>query len=585
MAGLFAALAVGLLLPIWLTVRGSLVTPDGSWTTFYLWDALADPATRTGLLNAWWLAVATTAVSLLLGMPLAIVSTRFLFPGKGLANALILAPLVLPPFVGAIGMRHMMGREGAFNAILADLGIGPVDFLGEGGFWAIVVVQALHLYPIIYLNLAAALANIDPAVEEAAASLGAPWWTRLRRVLLPMARPGIFAGATIVFVWSLTELGTPLMFEYRMVTPVQIFDGLKDMETSRRPFALTVLMLVGVMVIYLLGKWSVGRSAGAAMSKASVQRVEHPLRGWRGVAALGLFLGVSALACVPHLGLILSSLSVEGAWYGTVLPQAWTLDNFHAALTHPLAVGSIHISVILSALGALLTVIIGVAAARVLVRSRLPGRGLLDALCMLPLAVPGLVMAFGYVALSLQWPFQGPMPGWMAGLLHWCLPGSAFDWLNSQPLHFVGDILGPDPNPLPFLVMTYAFRRVPYVVRSTVAGMEQTPVELEEAGQSVGAGRFTVLRRIVVPLVLANIVAGTLLAFSFNMLGVSEGLVLAQRESDYPVTKAIYSLAERLGDGPAVASAMGVWAMALLACALLGASALMGKKMGAVFRA
>jgi iron(III) transport system permease protein len=83
---------------------------------------------------------------------------------------------------------------------------------------------------------------------------------------------------------------------------------------------------------------------------------------------------------------------------------------------------------------------------------------------------------------------------------------------------------------------------------------------------------------------MANLIAGGLLAFSFAMLEVSDSLILAQRESHYPITKAIYILFERLGDGPYIASAMGVWGMALLAVTLIGASVLMGKKMGAIFR-
>ena len=146
-------------------------------------------------------------------------------------------------------------------------------------------------------------------------------------------------------------------------------------------------------------------------------------------------------------------------------------------------------------------------------------------------------------------------------------------------------MLGADPNPIPILIVAYAVRRLPYVVRSTVAGLEQTPVDLEEAAHGLGAGKMTVLRRIVLPLVAANLVAGALLAFSFSMLEVSDSLILAQREADYPITKAIYVLFERLGDGPGIASAMGTWAMLLLACTLAGASLLLGKKLGAVFRA
>src|SRR5690606_37318386 len=102
---------------------------------------------------------------------------------------------------------------------------------------------------------------------------------------------------------------------------------------------------------------------------------------------------------------------------------------------------------------------------------------------------------------------------------------------------------------------------------------------------NLGATTLTTIRRIVVPLITANLIAGALLAFSFSMLEVSDSLILAQRERFYPITKAIYTFAERLGDGYAIASAMGVWGMALLATTLAGSSILLGKKLGAMFRA
>jgi iron(III) transport system permease protein len=208
-----------------------------------------------------------------------------------------------------------------------------------------------------------------------------------------------------------------------------------------------------------------------------------------------------------------------------------------------------------------LDVVVGLFVARLLVRGTVRGRALLDALVMLPLAVPGLVFAFGLVAASLRWPFNA-----------------------DGPLHFVGDILGPTPNPVPFLILAYAVRRLPYVVRSAAAGLEQTSVALEEAGYNLGASRWRVTRKIVLPLLAANLAAGAILAFCFAMLEVSDSLILAQREADFPITKAIFSLAERLGDGPGVASALGVWAMAFLGVALATAAALMGKKAGALFR-
>jgi len=583
LAGLLALLGVLLLYPIWLTVRGGLLAKDGGFTLHHVLDVLSDPLLRGGLINGLIIATATTFVSVVVAMPLAMLAARHEFPGKGLFSALILVPLILPPFVGAIGVQHILGRAGAVNTMLFDAGLidRPIDFFGASGILGVIVVEALHLYPIIYLNLLAALANLDPALDEAGRNLGAGGWTRFRRITLPLVRPGLFAGGTITFIWSFTELGTPLMFEFRQVTPVQIFDGLKQMETSAEPFALTVVMLSTAVLLYLAGRVLPGVKGVGASAKASRGDSSSRLRGFAGWGTAALFALVIGVAAAPHVGVILASLSVEGQWYQSILPRAFTIRNYEEALGHPLAIGSIRNSLGLAGVAVLLDLVIGVVAARIIVRTRLRGRAVLDALCMLPLAVPGLVMAFGYVAMTLEWPFRGPVPGWLATVM----PGSMVAALDDGPLSWVANVLGENPNPMPLLVVAYAVRRLPYVVRSTVAGLEQTPVDLEEAARGLGAGRSMVLRRVVLPLVAANLVAGALLAFSFSMLEVSDSLILAQREADYPITKAIYVLFERLGDGPGIAAAMGTWAMLLLACTLAGASVLLGKRLGAVFRA
>jgi iron(III) transport system permease protein len=209
----------------------------------------------------------------------------------------------------------------------------------------------------------------------------------------------------------------------------------------------------------------------------------------------------------------------------------------------------------------LIDCVAGVLVAYMIVRTKVVGRGLLDALCMLPLAVPGLVMAFGYVAISLEWPFGA-----------------------NGPLSSFASIFAVDPSPVPFLIVAYATRRLPYIVRSTIAGLEQTSGELEEAAVNLGASRFTAVRRVIVPLIAANIIAGGLLVFSFSMLEVSDSLLLAQQASDFPITKQIWAFMDRLGDGPYIASAMGVWGMALLTVTIVATSLLLGRKMGSIFR-
>ena len=554
---LYLFFAVFLLWPVLQVVAGGFVRSDGRVTLDFVGLVFQDPVLRRGLLNATLVAVLVTILSLLIALPLAVLSVRYDFPGRGVLSGLLLVPLVLPPFVGAIGMRLILGRFGPATELLGAPALG-IDWLGRYRLAGIVVVEALHLYPVLLLNLQAALANIDPAMEQAAANLGARRWTVFRQITLPLVRPGLFAGLTLVLIWSFTELGTPLMFSFYDVTPVQVFHLLTDVATSPVPFALVVVMLVASAGLYVIGRVFLGRGFEAATTKASVAGTSRRLRGGKAAVAALLFLGVFLLAVLPHIAVLLTSLTETGAWYRQLLPSHWTLGHYRAALVDELAFPSIRNSLLYASLATFVALGVGLAAAIVIVRSNVRGRGVIDAMCMLPLAVPGLVLAFGYLAISI-------------GIKRRFGDRTPF-WLDAQTW------------PVALLVVAYAARRLPYVVRSAVAGLQQTPRDLELAAANLGAKRSTVLTRITIPLILANLVAGGLLAFAFAMLEVSDSLVLAQRTKYYPITKAILDLSQRLGDGPYIASALGVWAMLLLTLTILSANALLGKKMGAIFR-
>ena len=442
-------------------------TKETGFTLAFVGEIFTNPLYLEGLWNAFALGICSTLASLALAFPLALVAHRYIFPGKSILSALVLIPLVLPPFVGAVGVKQILGVEGALNAFLIDLGVMsaqmPYDWLGESRFMGIVIMNALHLYPILFMNIAAALAHLDPAMEEAAENLGAGPWKRLWRITLPLCTPGIFAGGAIVFIWSFTELGVPLVFDYTRVAPVQVFDGIKDLGNNPFPYALVAIMLVVSSTVFLaskklLGKIEFGESAPRPKGRSS----EKLVKGWRGWACTALFVFVFLIASVPHLGVIFSSLA--GDWYATVLPESFTLDHYEEALGHPLVVPSIQNSLIYAGLATLVDIVIGVAIAWVVVRSSIKGRGLLDALVMLPLAVPGLVLAFGYLALSQE----------------------------GRPFHFLVGDLG---NPIVLLVIAYAVRRLPYVVRAAVAGLEQSNIQLEEAARSLGAGPLRTLKK------------------------------------------------------------------------------------------
>jgi iron(III) transport system permease protein len=233
-----------------------------------------------------------------------------------------------------------------------------------------------------------------------------------------------------------------------------------------------------------------------------------------------------------------------------------------------MTVSSIKNSLIYAGLAVAFNMVLGIAISFVVVRSDLKVRGILDALAMLPLAVPGLVMAFGYLAVSND--LSVLQVGWLG-----------FDIKNHPGLLNYVDVKS---NPILFLVIAYSIRRLPYMVRSAVAGLQQTSVVLEEAAHNIGASAARTILRITVPLILANLIAGAMLAFAFSMLEVSDSLMLAQRQDYYPITKTIWELFQLIGTGKYVASALGVWAMAFLAVTILGSSVILGKKLGAIFR-
>lgn len=541
-------------LPIWGTLRSAFLDARGGFTLDYLLEVFRNPLYLDGLLNSFLIAALTTLGCVLLALPLAFAYVRYEFPGRALCNGLLLTPLILPPFVGALGVQAILGQAGALNSLLTLLSLveptRPVDWLGEGRMAGVVLMNVLHLYPIVYLNVSASLANLDPALEEAAANLGCPPWRRLWRVTLPLIVPGLFAGASIAFIWAFTELGVPLIFDYDRVTSVQIFAAIKDLSDNPIPYALVVVLLFLSTSLYAISRRCFAGDVAGGGGRATLARAMIPLAGLRGILCAGSFVLVIALALLPHVGVVLLSLAED--WYASLLPSRLTLKHFAGALGHNLTLTAIANSLKYASLATLLDLLLGIGVAWIVVRGRQRGRAALDAMAMLPLAVPGIVMAFGYLALSRE----------------------------GRALH--GLMLGEDPVLL--LVVAYAMRRLPYVARSAAAGLQQVSPALEEAARNLGAPPARALWRITLPLIAPNLVAGALLAFSFAMLEVSDSMILAQQARYFPITKAIYTLASALGEGPGLAAALGVWSMAFLTLTLLAAGNLLGKTLGSLFR-
>lgn len=551
-------LGVFLLWPLAHVAEQAFVDEKGA-TVQYVVSIVTDEAQREAVGASALIAVCTTLLCIALALPPAWLFARRSFRGKALLAGLMLLPLVLPPFVGAVGMRAVFARAGPLSTLCMRIGLtdAPVDWLGAQPLAGVVVVEALHLFPILFLNLIAAFANVDPSLEEAARNLGATPWRTFRRVTLPLAAPGLFAGSVLVFVWSFTELGTPLVFNVRNVLPVRIYDRVNDIGSNPTGYALTFFVLAVTVLGFLLSKRLTRRERDVAtLGRLSQAAEEKPLSAGATVLVWCAVGGLVLLAAVPHAGVVLTASTRR--WFLTVLPEDPTLEFYGQALASDMTRGAVFNSMALALGASLVDIVFGFALAWICVRRRMWGSDWLDALAMLPLAAPGLVVAFGYMG---------------------CFPSVFGEDSALAPL------LNPRVNPMFLLAMSYAVRRLPYMVRSCHAGLEQVDVRYEEAAANLGATPLRTVLRITLPLVWANLLAGVVLCFSFSMLEVADSLVLAQQEAHYPITKAIYKLVTELDNGVSIAAALGVWAMLLLGSALLWVSALMGKSVGRIFRA
>jgi iron(III) transport system permease protein len=396
------------------------------------------------------------------------------------------------------------------------------------GLRGVILVQTLHYFPFILLNTAAALSALDRSLEEAAQNLGSSCWRVLRRILLPLSLPGYAAGALLTFIRVIDDLGTPLMLNYTTLLAPQAYVrvttvGLTDVDGYVICVVLVVLSLAALALAKRLVGWgeftAVGRSG---VTPALRLGPSGTLAAW---AVAILLLGPALL---PHVGIVL--LSVAKVWSLTPLPSVYTLAGYEEVL-----VGAPHFiwnTLRYAVLASALDVGLGAVIAWLLLRGNTRGRGWLDVIATLPLAVPGVVLAVGYLRVFHGWPVPG-----LGGPL-------TSSWL--------------------ILVVVYAVRRLPYTVRSAYAALQQLPMALEEAAQSLGAPRARTFVRVTLPLMGRGLLVGGLLAFVSSSVDLSSTMLLVPRVELGPLSYGIYLyMQSAVGRGPG--AALGVVAILLVA--------------------
>jgi iron(III) transport system permease protein len=544
-AALLLLLAAGILYPLLQVLSVALL--DGGWPTLRpLVAFFSRPLFREALFNTLLSGVLAVAFGSLIGVPLALLTVRYRFRGRGLLAVLAVLPLVIPPFVGAVAFQQILGRSGAVNLILLERFGFTVPFME--GLTGVVLVQTLHYFPFILLNTAAALSTLDRSLEEAAQNLGASGLRLFRRVLLPLALPGYAAGALLTFIRVIDDLGTPLMLNYTKLLAPQAYVrvttvGLTDVDG----YVICVVLVALSLAALWTSKAGLARGEFAALGRGG--DAPAVVLGTRGTA-LAWLVAVLLLgpALLPHVGIAL--LSVSKLWSLTPLPTVYTAGNYEEILFR--SPQFIWNTLRYALLAAAADVGLGAVIGWVLVRGTVRGRQWLDVIATMPLAIPGVVIAVGYLRV-----FHG-----------WDVPGLG------EPLTSTWIIL----------VIVYAMRRLPYTVRGAYAALQQMPVALEEAGQNLGANRARTFRKITLPLMTAGLLAGGLLAFITSAVDLSSTILLVPRVELGPLSYGIYLyMQSAVGRGPG--AALGVVAILLVAAGTWAATRLAGRAGGGLHRA
>ncbi len=509
-----------LVLPVGTVIYTAFVTDTGALTTGHFANFFNQGVFRESFFNSLWVALASTFFASVIAVPLAYLTVRFEFRGALAIQTLGVLPLIMPPFVGAVALQLIFGKNGSVNLLLDDWLGFTIPIMD--GLVGVTFVESIHYFPFILLNLVAAMRNIDGAMEESALNLGARGWRLFRRVIFPLAMPGYLAGAALVFVKVFDDLGTPLVMgitnmlapqAYLRITTAGVDDPLG--------YVISVIMIAfSILALWLAARVMKGRDY-ATLQKGGGALQKRRLSTWESLLAYGWIVLVLLIVLAPHIGILL--MSFAKVWSFSVLPDAYTLEHYATIFSD--AKGMIGNTLLYCVLAAGLDVVIGTAIAYLILRTRLPARQWLDHLASAALAIPGLVLAIGYLRLfkGVTLPFTDTLV-----VQTWVL-----------------------------IMLAYAVRRLPYALRSCMAALQQVHVSLEEAAHSLGASRLSTIRRVMVPLMAGGILAGFVTSFITAAVELSATLVLVSTESQAPMSLGIYLYMQSIaGRGPGAALAV-----------------------------
>ena len=423
----------------------------------------------------------------------------------GLFKVVSMLPVVSPPFVLSLSMIMLFGKAGLITRFL--LGIYDNNVYG---YWGIVVVQTLTFFPVCYMMLKGLLKNIDPSLEEAARDMGASRWKVFADVTLPLLLPGIGNAFLVTFIESIADFANPMIIGGSYDTlATTIYLQITGAYDKAGAAAMAVVLLIITLGMFAVQKYYLERKTAATLTgKASRARmliedksVKIPLTIF---CAVGAAFVIMMYICVP-----IGALFPTWGYKFTPLTFKW----FEQVFTRYRGLQAFRDSFVLSLIAAPITALLSMIISYLVVKRKFRGKGFIEAVSMLAMAVPGTVLGVGYIR------------GFANGLFH------------------TGVLSGIYGTGL-ILIIVFIVRSLPTGTRSGISALRQIDKSIEESAYDMGADSLKVFTSVTLPLIKDSFLSGLVTAFVRSITAIS-AIILLVTPSYLLITVQINEFAEK----------------------------------------
>lgn len=437
------------------------------------------------LLNSFKVTIVSTIIAVAIGLPLAYFTRTVKVKFSGAINLIAIIAYLSPPFIGAYAWIQLLGRNGIITKFINS--IFGITYGGIYGFSGIVLVFAMQSFPLVYLYISGAMANMDHSLNEAAESLGSNTWRRIRTVVIPLLIPSILASSLLVFMRVFSDFGTPMLIgEGYRTMPVLLYTQFMSELGGDASFAavLALIVIAVTLCLFFIQKMIARRFNYSMTALKPIQ--PRKLTGIKNVAVHAFVYLIIFIAALPQIVVITTSfLEATG---GKVFTGNFTLDNYRQVFSsgQSYVIGNTYILGIVSII---IIVVLGVLIAYMGERKPNKMTGVLDTLSMVPYIIPGSVLGIAFILT-----------------------------FNKKPLLITGTVT--------IMVIAFVVRRLAYTIRSSTATIGQISPSIEEAAISLGSSEVKSFRDVMLPMMLPGVISGALMSWITVISELSSSIIL-----------------------------------------------------------